>query len=290
MIWSQAQPVPEAIAPLETNDHVTIRGRRLPLAELVDSRLFDPGYLTWMRESLACAQPFAHLVVDGWFNPTLLELVHEEFDLYPAGLQSVHTKRERTYRSQALGFGPATNLYFSIVNGGWFVEMLSNITNTPALMADPSLYGGGLHESRHGGTFAIHRDFDHHPRNGLYNEMVLLTYLNKEWQPEWNGALELWDATATRAVKDVLPEFGRSVVLLHGRTSYHGHVKPLQPPSGITRRSLGAYYYSNRLGRAEQGMRPTNFLLNDSVDRAKLLMKNITPPVLWHAIKRLVSR
>lgn len=64
----------------------------------------------------------------------------------------------------------------------------------PELIADTSLHNGGLHESRRGGKFAVHRDFERSTCTGLQNRMVLLTYLNEDWDPAWNGALELWDA------------------------------------------------------------------------------------------------
>lgn len=274
-----------------THDHISIRGRRLALADLVDRRLFDANHLIALREQLVSAKPYPHLVVSGWFDVTLLQLVHEEFDLYPeADLQPVHTKRESTYRSQATRFGPATTLYFGIVNAGWFVELLSALTGVAALLPDPHLHGGGLHESREGGRFQIHRDFDRHPRTGLCNEMVLLTYLNRQWDPAWQGALELWDVASSRCVKTVQPEFGRTLLLPNSPISFHGHEAPLTPPAGRTRRSLGSYYYSNRFPLAEQGHRPTIFLKHDHADRFQQVLKSLVPPVLWQAIKRASKR
>ncbi|MEO8154874.1 MAG: 2OG-Fe(II) oxygenase [Rhizobacter sp.] len=271
-------------------DHICIRGHQLPLADLVDRRLFDPVHLAALRHQLLNAEPYAHLEVSDWFNASLLELVHEEFDLYPqADLQAVHTKRESTFRSQAAAFGPATSLYFSIVNAGWFVNLLSSVSGVSALVPDPGLHGGGLHESREGGRFHVHRDFDRHPRTGLCNEMVLLTYLNKGWDASWHGELELWDASSARCVKTIAPEFGRTVLLRNSPISFHGHVAPLTPPAGRTRRSLGAYYYSNRFPLAEQGHRPTVFMTHDRVDRMKLVLKNLVPPILWQAIKRVAE-
>ncbi len=57
--------------------------------------------------------------------------------------------------------------------------------------------------------------------------MVFITYLNKAWQPEWHGALELWDAESKACVKKVEPEFGRSVLMCNGHRNFHGHPTPL---------------------------------------------------------------
>jgi len=291
MIWGEALQAMARDAQRGEPDHIFIRGTKLDLTELVDRRLFDPAYVATQRAALLGAQPFPHLVLETWFNPTLLALVHEEFDLFPsAELAANHTKRERTYRSRSTSFGPATNLYFSIVNAGWFVGLLSAVSGVDSLVPDTSLHGGGLHESRLGGSFHVHRDFDHHPTTGLYNEMVLLTYLNRDWQPEWEGALELWDPAAERCMKKIQPEFGRTVLMRHGLTSFHGHVAPLKPPPGRTRRSLGAYYYSNRVARADRDEKLSTYLVNDRLDRVKLVLKGLTPPLVWRALQNLSSR
>ena len=70
---------------------------------------------------------------------------------------------------------------------------------SPYLLPDPKLFGGGLHESRTGATFAVHRDFNRHRHLGLKNEMVFITYLNKGWDPDWGSGLELWDKKQTAA-------------------------------------------------------------------------------------------
>ncbi len=100
------------------------------------------------------------------------------------------------------------------------MQTLSLLTEVDELLVDTHLYGGGLHEIKPGGRFGIHRDFDRHIRSGLHNEMVMITYLNKSWQPEWNGALELWDPTATRCVTSVEPEFGRTILMRHGPVAF----------------------------------------------------------------------
>ena len=41
---------------------------------------------------------------------------------------------------------------------GWFTRWLSAVSGTPYLLTDPQRFGGGLHESRVGGTFAIQRN------------------------------------------------------------------------------------------------------------------------------------
>lgn len=270
-----------------TDSFVTIRGRRLDLDDLVDRRLHDENYLLGLRERIQSAHPFQHFVEDGWFNPLLLELVLEEFeDKADPAWKPVMDKYQSTHRSVVgTHLGPASQLYFSIVNAGWFVRTLSFLTGVDDLMVDTQLYGGGLHETKPGGHFGIHRDFDRHVRTGLHNEMVMITYLNKHWQPEWNGALELWDPTATQKVTSIEPEFGRTILMRHGESSYHGHPLPLTPPDGVKRRSLAAYFYTNRFAEIDRTARESSlFLFLSKSDRARRIGRAVIPPILWELI------
>lgn len=274
-------------------DHLCIRGRQLQWGELVDRRLFDAAVVQDLREQVRTARPFEHLIAEHWFNPTLLELVCEEFDLrIDSSWRVVKGRHESTRRSTPHSpFGPATQLYFSIVNSGWFLDLLSAISGVEDLIADPMLYGGGLHETRAGGAFGIHRDFDRHVRHGLSNQMVFITYLNKGWDPAWDGGLELWDAKATECIRTVQPDFGRSIMLKHGPTSYHGHPRPLSVPEGQVRRSVAAYYYTNPLARELREQRVTSsFLFADHVDGVRRAAKLITPPIVWIGLKKLLRR
>lgn len=287
--WEAAEPEQ---ARAQDPDFVVIRGRRLGLRELIDPRIFSSDHQAKLRQAMDTAQPFAHLVLDEVFNPELLRLVHEEFDLYgPRQWRVVHSGQQATHRSlPQASMGPASELYFGLVNSRWFVRLLSAVSGVEDLITDPDLHGGGLHETRKGGHFGIHRDFDRHPRFGLDNEMVFITYLNEGWDPQWGGALEFWDAHAKRCVSSVDPVFGRSVLLRHGPRSFHGHPAPLAVPEGRARRSVATYYYSYRLAqRTREGRNNSVFLFADRYSRVKLAAKRATPPAVWDALRRLVG-
>jgi len=284
--------LPQISAALD-GDHLCIRDTRLGWSELVNRCLFQPDVVRDLQERLRAARPFEHLVVENWFNPTLLELIYEEFDLFNgADWKQMQSRYEDTRRSAPLApFGPATQLYFAIVHSGWFVDLLGAISGVQDLIPDPFLYGGGMHETRAGGGFGIHRDFEKHVRHGLSNRMVLITYLNQGWKPEWDGALELWDADASECVRSVEPEFGRSILMKHGPCSYHGHPRPLNVPPGGVRRSVASYYYTNPQAvelRDEQVR--SRFLFTHRADGLKRVVKLLTPPIVWMGVKKLVRR
>jgi len=275
------------------DDVVVIRGRRLDPRRHVDARLLDATYLAALRQELRDAQPFPHLVVSGWFNPQLLELVREEFDLRtPDEWRIFQSEQLYTHRSAPKPrLGPASDIYFGIVNSGWFLEVLAYITGCDDLLADPHLFGGGLHETPQGGVFGIHRDFDVHARHGLSNRMVFITYLNPGWDEAWGACLELWGGQPPQRMRTVPPEFNTSVLLMQGPDSFHGHPQPMCAPPGHTRRSLATYYYQNPQAVTARARRVTTvFLRAHRSKRLRDAAGRWLPPVLLDAIKRLVSR
>ena len=237
-----------------------------------------------MRE----AQPYPHLVVDGWFAPELLRGAREEFDLHPFhDGRDLDRRYENTIRSpRHPTLGPACQTYFAIVHSGWFLALLADVSGVPEPIADPSLHNGGLHESRRGGHFRIHADFEASACTGLRSEMVLLTYLNPGWDPAWGGALELWDTNGTTCVRRIEPELGRCVLMRNGPRHFHGHPTPLNAPEHQVRRSLVSYYYTSRIGVGAPRT-DSRYLQVDRLDRLRRVARDLTPPLLWRGLRRL---
>jgi hypothetical protein len=273
------------------DSHFTIRGVRLRFEELVDDQQLSVDNAMRQREHLRNAVPFEHVLFQGLFNDRLLDLIHEEFDLATQLPWKQHVNRYEDTRRSMPGatLGPAAQIYFWLVNSARITQFLTAVTGVEELIPDPGLVGGGMHETRNGGHFSIHRDFEAHLTNGLANEMVMITYLNKDWKPSYQGLLELWDAQRQQCVKKVSPDFGVTLLMRHGPHSYHGYTTPLNMPRGRTRRSVASYYYSH----PQTSQRPTStvskFLFTSKLDIAKETIKQCVPPILWNGFKKLKS-
>lgn len=139
-------------------------------------------------------------------------------------------------------FGPRTKEAIDFFNRPQFVESLGDWFCFPGLVADPGLFGGGLHESFTGGFLGIHADFNIHPETKLIRRLNLLLFLNEPWPESYGGALELWTKTERR--RSFLPEAGRCVIFETSDKSFHGHPEPLTCPTDRSRRSIALYYYS----------------------------------------------
>jgi Rps23 Pro-64 3,4-dihydroxylase Tpa1-like proline 4-hydroxylase len=234
------------------------------------------------------ARPFEHIVLDDFVPEAVLEEVLGEF---PAAREDAWTSYEsenelKLASREDTPIGDATLWLLSELNSSAFVDFLEELTGIPGLVPDPHLDGGGLHQIVRGGHLNVHVDFNRHPRTGLARRLNVLLYLNRDWQEEYGGALELWSAEPRRCERRILPVFNRLVVFSTTERSYHGHPEPLSCPEGRTRKSLALYYYSlapeARNGK-RRGTHNTLFMPKPpgaGDGRLKAAVRGVTPPAL----------
>jgi 2OG-Fe(II) oxygenase superfamily len=126
-----------------------------------------------------------------------------------------------------------------------FVQWMSRLTGLDGLLADPTLEGGGMQRCGPGGFLNIHADFTtHHHQTNWRRRVNLIVYLNRDWNPTWGGALELWDRAMTRCVVRVPPFTNHAVIFNTDKESYHGFPDSVTCPAGVTRNSIALYYYT----------------------------------------------
>jgi 2OG-Fe(II) oxygenase superfamily len=244
------------------------------------------------------AKPFPHVVFDDFFDPSLLDLILEEFPK-PGEIrwQSFDNAQEiKLASSREVSFGPATRLLMYHLNSMTFLKFLSRVTGIDNLISDPGFEGGGLHQIVRGGKLGVHADFNKHRDFGLDRRLNLLLYLNKDWREEYDGQLQLWNSDMSRCEAKVLPIFNRVMVFGTTDFTYHGHPDPLQCPDGMTRKSLALYYFSNgRPAEEVTGEHSTIFLPRDENDlrptlgqRTRELARDLLPPILARRLRRIL--
>jgi hypothetical protein len=195
-----------------------------------------------IRARFSAARPFPHVVIDGAMHGDQLANAVED---WPAPAHSgwrQFQKGKRAFATPAMARPWAAQLMRG-PNQRKFVEFLAALTGIADLAPDHELHGGGLHEVEAGGSLGIHVDFN---RLGeLHRRVNVLVFLNRGWQPNWNGALELWPGELNPAGKVVIePTFNRMVIFEASEHSWHGHPLPLACPEDVARKSAAFYYYS----------------------------------------------
>jgi Rps23 Pro-64 3,4-dihydroxylase Tpa1-like proline 4-hydroxylase len=211
--------------------------------------LADPSAL---RERYASARPFPHAVIDGLFKPETLDAVlaacPDARDPAWSRFENASEKKLGNYARLEELARPVRD-FLGQMNSPRMLEFLEVLTGIDGLVPDPYFGGGALHQIVPGGFLKVHADFNWHPKQRLDRRLNVLVYLNRDWRPEYGGALELWDRDMTGPVASILPVFNRTVVFTTTDHSFHGPPHPLACPDGMTRKSVSLYYYSN--GRPE---------------------------------------
>lgn len=211
----------------------------------------DSDYLNDLAEKYSeayqTAKPFPHIVIDDFMPELLLsEIVNEFPQTDSIDWQKFEASAEKKLASKSeLQMGEVTRFLLYQLNSSTFITFLEKLTGIDGLIPDPHFIGGGLHQIEPGGYLKMHVDFNRHDRLKLDRRLNLLIYLNKNWEEEYGGHLELWDKDVTQCSKKILPVFNRCVIFSTTDFSYHGHPEPLTCPEGQTRKSLALYYYSN---------------------------------------------
>ncbi len=245
-------------------------------------------------------KPWPHLVMDDFFDPEWLERVRREASAIDRTQRYAKFLDRKTDHNKFAFLpdvvGPETARLVNFLNCGAFLGFLEKLTGICGLLPDPSYFGGGLHKILTGGFLEIHADFNHLKRYDLERRLNLLLYLNKDWQPSYEGDLELWDRPSMTRVTAVAPVFNRCVIFSTTAESLHGHPAPLATPSGMERMSIALYYYTNTWEPAATEHSTVYHISRNNqvrvrVDRIiKTIVQDLTPPIFRKTIKALKRR
>jgi hypothetical protein len=194
------------------------------------------------------ASPYPHIVLENFLNPDELDACIDEFNELnetDGWINYKHYNEKKRGLNKLDVLPTAIKATINELNSPEFLQFLSKITGINGLLKDDHLEGGGIHQSGRGGFLNIHADFTVHPHHRNWQRRVnVLVYLNKGWQEEWGGKLELWDRQMKACEVKVLPVFNRCVIFNTDADSYHGHPEPMGCPEDRFRRSIALYYYT----------------------------------------------
>lgn len=199
------------------------------------------------HERYLSASPFPHIAIDNFLRPEILNNVERDFPSRNSApwVAMVDKDQKKFAANEPSKMAASVRQVLYFLNSREIINFLEKLTGIPGLVSDPHYAGGGCHELRPGGFLKVHADFNWHKQLRLDRRINLLVYLNKDWQPEYGGNLELWDTTMQHKVAEYAPVFNRCVIFSTTDNSYHGNPVPVSCPPDRSRRSLAFYYYTN---------------------------------------------
>ena len=200
-----------------------------------------------LSAAYAAGSPVPHIAFEDFLNPAIVADAIAEFpdtdsDEWKA---YAHVNERKFSNTDPESWGPTLRSILDALNSDDFVAFVSELTGIEGMFADPTLEGGGLHQSMRGGYLNVHADFTVHPLHQNWRRRVnILVYFNEDWDPSWGGDLELWSRDMKTCGKKVAPIANRSVIFTTEADTFHGHPEPMTLPEGRARRSLALYYFS----------------------------------------------
>ncbi len=216
------------------------------LSDLVANRWSE------LAEHFKNADPFPHVVIDGFFDARFSERLIREFPPFDRGA-STNEFGERGGKATVedlRGLGGSFLEVDDLFRSPEFATLIGGITGMDALLYDPDYIGGGTHENLPGQDLDPHIDFNYHPKTAWHRRLNLIVYLNPEWEEAWGGSLELhldpWLPPAQDRLKRIAPLANRAVLFETSERSWHGFQAIMPPPQRpwLSRRSLALYMYT----------------------------------------------
>src|ERR1700692_803237 len=134
------------------------------------------------QDAFLHAEPFKHVVVEKFFEPSFARRLLNEFPIFDTKLamnehggiggKAVNTKIRE--------ISPAYKELYEAISSQPFLNLVSRLSGIPDLILDPKLYGGGTHDNRHGQELDAHVDFNYDEGQQLHRRLNLIVYLNED--------------------------------------------------------------------------------------------------------------
>lgn len=261
--------------------------------------LIDPNGIDEKGKELAAeyqrGEPFPYIVIDDFMPSEMLESCLNGFSSLKDLKDSKYNAPQERLKSS---FNPdimpqeLRSLFYSF-NSRPFLKIIENITGIKGLIPDPYFLGAGFHEIQQGGHLSVHADFNHHVLMNLERRVNVLIYMNKDWQDNYGGQLELWDKTMTHAIRNIVPLFNRCVIFSTTSESYHGNPNPVAHPDLVSRKSIALYYYTatwtiaKRSHTTQFQVRPNSHDKSAKIVMARELIVDFIPPILYRGLRDL---
>lgn len=198
------------------------------------------------------AKPFKHVVIDGFLRSETAESMLANF---PSAqdpsklLNEFGEPNPKSAISEIRSLAPVFVELDGYIQSAHFLELMSQITGIPDLQYDPWYFGAGTHENFHGAGLDPHYDFNIHPKTRQHRRLNAIVYLNKDWNPDWNGEIAFHTDPfdlKNDLITSVHPEFNRCVIFETTESSWHS-VRPIQLPEEkrhLSRKSFTIYLYT----------------------------------------------
>ena len=208
--------------------------------------------LNQLHTEFESAKPFRHVIIDDFLRAEVAEEMLREFPSVKDPSKLLNEFGDPGLKSAISDVRSLAPIYGEVdqyIQSPEFLRAMEGITGIPNLRYDPWYYGAGTHENLHGAGLDAHYDFNIHPKTAYHRRLNAIIYLNKDWDPAWNGDIAFhtdpWDLQ-NDVKKSITPAFNRCVVFETTENSWHSVTPIALPPEKrhLSRKSFTIYLYT----------------------------------------------
>jgi Rps23 Pro-64 3,4-dihydroxylase Tpa1-like proline 4-hydroxylase len=215
---------------------------------MLTDKINDAVFVKELQHAFATAQPYKHVVIDEFLDVLFAQALAEKFPL----LENMKTRynginEKKAEHSELNSLSPEFNKLKNLLFDENFISFIEQISGIETLEVFDDRFGYGLHQGGNGSFLDIHIDYNLHPLKKKQRRLNLLIFLNEQWEKDWGGLLQFWNADVTECIMSITPKFNRCVLFECSDISYHGYNQINCPPS-ITRKSFYTYFFSVPVG------------------------------------------
>jgi hypothetical protein len=203
------------------------------------------------RGAFLHGDPFKHVVIEGFFEPSFAERLLADFPSFNPRLATneLGLTARKAVNTNIREISSVYHQLYEAIGSKPFLDLVTRISGIPDLILDPKMYGGGTHDNQHGQELDPHVDFNYDEAQQLHRRLNLIVYMNKVWLGGWGGALEIHSNPrdpATNRIASYDPLFNRCVMFETNERSWHGFPKIDLPDDKrhLSRKSISIYLYT----------------------------------------------
>jgi hypothetical protein len=229
--------------------HPELRSSALPPIPQISDRVL--GQAERYRDAFVHADPFKHVVIEDFFEPSFAEKLLRDFPSFDPNLARNEIGRVggKSVQTNIRVISPVYQELYGVIASPPFLEFVSRLSGIADLILDPKMYGGGTHDNQHGQELDPHVDFNYDEAQQLHRRLNLIVYMNHDWQSQWGGALEIHSNPRdpeTNRIRSYDPLFNRCVMFETNEYSWHAFPKINLPPDKrhLSRKSISIYLYT----------------------------------------------
>ncbi|MCB0516195.1 MAG: 2OG-Fe(II) oxygenase, partial [Bacteroidetes bacterium] len=212
---------------------------------IINPAYYAPERVKQLHQDFETAFPCKYIVMDNFLTDDIANALYENFPK----MEDLNVRRKSLNEDKAEDyhferFHPAFSQVRDTLQSEDFYKLMSEISGVEGLFSvQGDSLGAGVHQGGPGSYVDVHIDVNMNPKYNIWRRLNLLIYLNKHWQAEYGGDLELWNTEMTVCEKKIPPLFNKAVLFYTDDTSPHGYARINIPPHE-SRKSFYAYYYT----------------------------------------------